>query len=83
MPYFLYEVCLYRTTKGMASLIASKFFKSDRLLDIKKTVTVKRYDEYTLLRSIDLVGVPKEFVEMEQLPVYELNKKKINKKKKK
>lgn len=84
MPYFLYEVSIYKITKNMVSLIDSQFYKSDRQLTIKKNTTVKKYKEYSIVRYVDVLGVTKEFIKENNLPIYEINikKKLINKKKK-
>ena len=84
MPYFLYEVSVYKITKNMAALMASQFYKSDKALTIKNDVTVKRYKDYSIVRYVDVLGVTKEFVEENNLPIYEpKTKKKSTKKKKK
>lgn len=76
MPYFLYEVSIYKITKNTATIIASKFFKSDKLLSIKKPTTVKKYRNYLVVRYIDILGVTKEFIEDNSLPLYQLKTKK-------
>lgn len=84
MPYFLYEVSVYKVTKNMVALMGSQFYKSDRLLTIKKDVTVKKCKDHSIVRYVDILGVTKEFVEENNLPIYEAQiKKKRNKKKKK
>lgn len=84
MPYFLYEVSVYKITKNMAALMGSQFYKSDKLLTIKKDVTVKKCKDHSIVRYVDILGVTKEFVEENNLPIYEAQiKKKRNKKKKK
>ena len=82
MPYFLYEVSVYKITKNMAALMGSQFYKSDKPLTIKKDSTIKKYKDYSIVRYVDILGVTKEFVEENNLPIYEI-KKKRNKKKKK
>ena len=82
MPYFLYEVSVYKITKNMAALMGSQFYKSDKPLTIKKDSTIKKYKDYSVVRYVDVLGVTKEFVEENNLPIYEI-KKKRNKKKKK
>ncbi len=84
LPYFLYEVSVYKITNNMAALMASQFYKSDKVLTIKKDVTVKRYGDYSIVRYVDVLGVTKEFVEENSLPIYEskVKKKSIKRKKK-
>lgn len=79
MPYFLYEVNLYRITKDMVYLIDSRYYKSDKPLSIKKH-TIKK--DKGIVQYIDILGVTKEFVKENRLPIFQLNKKSIKKKKK-
>lgn len=84
MPYFVYEVSVYKITQNMASLMVSKLYKSDKVLMIKQPVTIKKYKDYSIYRYIDVLGVTKEFVEENNLPIYEpkVKKKTIKRKKK-
>lgn len=82
MPYFLYEVSIYKITKNMAFLLDSQFYKSDRILTVNKDVTVIKYKGYRLVRYVDLLGVTKEFIEENNLPLYESKQKSIKNKKK-
>ena len=82
MPYFLYEVSVYKITKNMAALMGSQFYKSDKPLTIKKDSTIKKYKDYSVIRYVDILGVTKEFVEENNLPIYEIKKKRTKKKKK-
>lgn len=81
MPYFLYEVSVYKIAKNMAGLLDSKFFKSDKLLKIKNEVTCKKFKDYQIVRYVDLLGAPMEFIEENHLPIYELRKPSKKKKK--
>lgn len=80
MPCFVYEVDVYKISKNMASLIYSKLYKSDKLLTIKKEVLLKKYKDYKLVRHVDILGVPKEFIEENELPIFEIKLKKKRKK---
>ena len=80
MPYFLYEVSIYKITKNMASLMDSQLYKSDKVLKVRNDVTVKKYRDYSIVRYVTILGVTKEFVEENDLPIY---KKKLTKRKKK
>lgn len=84
LPYFLYEVSIYKIAKNMAALMASQLYKSDKALTIKKDVTVKKYKDHSIVRYVDVLGVTKEFVEENNLPIYEskVKKKSIKRKKK-
>lgn len=84
LPYFLYEVSIYKITKDTAALMASQFYKSEKALTLKKDVTIKRYKDYSIVRYVDVLGVTQEFVEENNLPTYEskVKKKSIRRKKK-
>ena len=81
MPYFLYEVSIYKIAKNMAGLLDSKYFKSDNLLKIKNEVTCKKFKDYKIVRYINLLGAPMEFIEENNLLIYELRKSSKKKKK--
>lgn len=81
MPYFLYEVSVYRVSKNMAGILKSKFYKSNKLLDIKNVSEYKSYGSYAIIKYIDLLGAPMEFIEENKLPIYELQKPPKKKKK--
>lgn len=81
MPYFLYEVSIYKITKNMACILDSKYFKSDKLLKIKKDAEYKKVKDGTIARYIDLLGAPMEFIQENNLPIYELRKPSKKKKK--
>lgn len=86
MPYFLYEVNIYRLEKNMASILNSKFYKSDELINIKNDeIILERTKDYTIVKNIDIIGVPEDFVKKNSLEVYELRKpiKKVKEKSKK
>lgn len=80
MPYFLYEVSIYKITKNMASLMDSQLYKSDKVLKVRNDITVKKYRDHSIVRYVTILGVTKEFVEENDLPIY---KKKLIKRKKK
>lgn len=80
LPYFLYEVDVYKTWKEGFALVRSRQFKSDKFLKIKNSVDIKHYDGYNLERSIDLIGAPMHFINEQKLPIYG---KKLRKTKKK
>lgn len=62
--------------------MGSQYYKSDRLLTIKNDVTVKKFKDYEVVRYVDILGVTKEFVEENNLPLYEEKQKSTKKKKK-
>lgn len=70
-PYFVYEVCLYKYWKNGFCVLGSKFYKSSKLLDIKKQREYKRFKEYIIEREITLVAAPYDFIRENDLPEYE------------
>lgn len=76
MPYFLYEISIYKITKDGIGIFNSKFVKSDKLLNIKKEVVYKNYKGFQIIKCIDLRGVPLDFIKENNLPIYEPFKKK-------
>lgn len=81
MPYFLYEVSVYKVSKNMAGILKSKFYKSDKLLDNTNVSEYKSYGNYAIIKYIDLLGAPIEFIKENNLPIYELRKPSKKKKK--
>lgn len=71
LPYFLYEVTIYQISKSMVRLLESKYYKSDKLLNVKDTAI--RYKNYSLIRNITLLAAPIEFIKENNLQ--ELKKK--------
>lgn len=71
LPYFLYEVTIYQISKSMVRLLESKYYKSDKLLNVKDTAI--RYKNYSLVRNITLLAAPIEFIKENNLQ--ELKKK--------
>lgn len=67
---FIYEVCLYKHWKNGYCQLDSKFYKSDHILHIKKNRVITKYKNFFLEKEIILVGVPKEFIDENQLKVY-------------
>lgn len=62
MPYFLYEVSLYRIEKNRANLLCSKYYKANKLLKIKECELVRRFNNVSIERFITLLGVPESFI---------------------
>ena len=81
MPYFLYEVSLYRTTPKRVNLLLSRYYTSDKLLNVKEVEVVKRFRAFNIERFITLLGAPISFIEENDLPLYELKTKRNEKRK--
>lgn len=78
LPYFLYEVDVYRTWNNGFALVRSRQFKSNKFLKIKNSVEIKHYDGHNLERSINLIGAPITFIKERKLPLYGQKTKKTN-----
>lgn len=76
MPYFLYEITIYRISNNIAAIINSKFFKSKKLLKFKKEIERIQHKNYYTIKSIDMLGAPIDFIKENKLPLYTLKKKK-------
>lgn len=79
MSYFLYEVSLYKITENTANIIDSKYFKSNKFLEIK--IECKKFKNFLLIRYVNLLGAPIEFIRENDIPIYELRNPSKNKKK--
>lgn len=77
---FIYEVCLYKYWKNGFCILSSKFYKSDKLLNIKKWRKYKYFKEYMLVQEIILVAAPYNFIKENNLPEYKPIIKKSKKK---
>lgn len=83
LPYFLYEVSIYRIAPMRANMLSTRYYTSDKLLEVKEVEVIKRFKDFNIERFITLLGAPKSFIEENNLPMYELktNRKKPTKKK--
>jgi hypothetical protein len=80
LPYFLYEVSIYNTTKSMVELRATQFYKSDKFLNIKDKVTEIKYKGHSMTRHVTVLGVTEEFVRENKLSLYQVKSKKKKRK---
>lgn len=77
-PTFIYELCVYKYWKNGYCILGSKLYKSNKLLNVEKNFIIKKYEDCTIVKEINLIGAPQSFVN--QLEVYK-PKKKLKKKK--
>ncbi len=70
LPTFVYEVTLSKYWNNGFCHLGSKLYKADRLLHIKDNCIVIKYDGYSIEKEISLIGVPQEFVDEMNLPLY-------------
>lgn len=72
---FEYEICIYKLEKNNVSILDSKFCKYKNLLNLKDNeIILKKTKDYSIIKMIDLIGVPKEFIEENNLIIYEPKK---------
>ena len=66
-----------------ANMLSTRYYTSDKLLEVKEVEVIKRFKDFNIERFITLLGAPKSFIEENNLPIYELktNRKKPTKKK--
>lgn len=79
---YVYEVDVYLIQKNRANILCSRTYISDKELKVKDVEIIKRGKDYNIQRFITLVGAPIEFIQENNLPIYELYKKKRNEKRK-
>lgn len=72
LPYFLYEVSIDKRWKNGFCNLKSRYFKADKFLKVCLTEEVKYYDEYSIVRSVTLLGAPYSFIKERNLPIYKL-----------
>lgn len=59
---FVYEVSLYKIFKDRVELAGSRLYSSPKKISIKKETLYKKTKEYTLMKCIDWLAAPKEFI---------------------
>lgn len=73
MPFFLYEVCIYKYWNGGCCILGTKFFKSNKPINLSKYRKVKTYGNYSIEKTISLEGIPASFVKECNIPEYIIN----------
>ncbi len=76
LPYFLYEFTIYKIYKKGFLLLSSKYYKSDNLLNVKESKVIKRFNKFSIVAFVTLLGTPKEFIEQNNLKEFEYEKRK-------
>lgn len=77
---FIYEITINKYWKNGYCQLGRKLYKSDRLLNISNNSIVIKYNDYTIEKEISLIGVPQEFINEMNLPLYIFKKTKKLKK---
>lgn len=80
LPYFLYEVCIYKISLNNANLLSSKYYTSDKLVKLKDTVMMYKFKDFNVQRFISLLGAPIHFIKDNNLKIHKIKKKKYENK---
>lgn len=67
---FIYEITINKYWKNGYCLLGRKLYKADKLLNISKDRIIMKYNDYTIEKEISLIGVPQEFIDEMNLPIY-------------
>lgn len=68
---FIYEVSLYKIYKDRAELAGCQLYSSNTKITIKKETIYKRTKEFTLMKCIDWIAAPKDFIEQNNINILE------------
>lgn len=75
---FIYEVDLYRISKNRANVIRTRFYKSNKILNVKSVEIVRYFSSFTIERYITLVSAPLSFIKENKLSKYEKRKSRVS-----
>lgn len=67
LPYFLYEVSLYKIEPKRANILSSRFYISNKLLKVKDTEIIKHFKNFNVTRFITLLAAPESFIKENNL----------------
>lgn len=73
MPYFLYEVNIYRYDKYGVNILDNRFYKSSNY--VKPYNIIKKEKDYILEKNISILGVTRDFICKYNLPLYDKKRK--------
>lgn len=59
---FIYQISLCKIYKGRFELVGIKTYSSKEKLNIKKNAVYKREKDYILVKYIDWIGAPMEYI---------------------
>ena len=68
---FIYEVSLYKIFKDRVELAGSQLYSNSKKITIKKETIYKRTKEFTLMKCIDWIAAPKDFIEQNNINILE------------
>lgn len=61
-PFFGYEVSLYKLYKDRVELVGSKLYSSPVKLTIKKETSYTKYEDCLLMKCVDWLYAPRDFI---------------------
>lgn len=68
LPYFLYEVSVYKIEPKRANILLTKYYTSNKLLKVKGTEVIKRFNKFNIECFVILLGAPQSFIKEYNLP---------------
>ena len=72
--YFLYEVNIYQEAKWQNNILSTRFYISNKELNLSERVLIKKFKKFDIIRYITLLEAPNWFVK--NLPIYIKHKRK-------
>lgn len=78
---FLYELCIYKLSPGLYEQLAIKQFKTDTKLKNSGTTILKKKKDSVIMRAVDLLEAPIEYINTYCTIVPDKRKRKKKKKK--
>lgn len=72
--YFLYEVNIYQEAKWQSNILSTRFYISNKELEIEERQLIKKFKRFELVRYITLLEAPDWFIK--ELPIYIKHKRK-------
>lgn len=58
LPYYLYIVELYRISKNRANVISTRYYISNKELEVSEVKVLKKFRNFSIERFITLLGSP-------------------------
>lgn len=75
LPYFLYEVSIYKVYKNRSNLLSNKFYKSEVLLNVCESKVIKKFNKFSIICFVTLLGAPISFIKENNLQIFNLHEK--------
>lgn len=72
--YFLYEINIYQEAPKQSNILSTKFYISNKELEINERQLIKKFKRFEIVRYITLLEAPNWFIK--ELPLYIKHKRK-------